>query len=82
MNKKKINTSTIALIIIVIGLVLFTCVMVWIHHVDGNTPDVLISCVYAACTGELGILGFLKANKRKYENQSQNYETFEFNEGD
>ena len=72
--KKKLNTSTIALIIIVIGLVLFTCVCLWIHHVDGNTPDVLIGCVYIASTGELGILGFLKANKRKYDNQ--NYEKF------
>ena len=65
-NKKSIKTMDLILIIICMVLVIFTISMINIFIHQGAIPDTLVSCVFAACTGELGIMGWIKTVKDKY----------------
>lgn len=37
--------------------------MIFIFAKYGCTPDTLITCVFAACGGEFGIMGWIKTTK-------------------
>jgi len=46
-------------------LLIFTIVMIVVFCITGNTPDVLIGAVFAACVGEYSICGMIKKTKEK-----------------
>ena len=53
---------------------LFTACMTWIYIATGGIPDTLVSCVFVACTGELGIMGWIKSTKDKYIKRAEKLE--------
>lgn len=62
---KKIGTLDKVLIFLAIFMVLFIVTMIVLHIVTGSTPDVLITCTFAACIGEFSITGWIKTSKDK-----------------
>ena len=65
-DKKTISTMDVVLVIIGVELTLFTAAMVWLYAKTGSVPEVLITAVFTACTGELGFMGWIKNTKEKY----------------
>ena len=66
--------KTMDKILLVIGIFLlgFTVTMIWLFHTHYAVPDTLITCVFAATTGELGVMGWIKTTKdRKREREWQ-----------
>lgn len=57
-SKKIVYIAGIFLIIFVITMIIVFCVV-------GDIPDTLVGCVFGACTGEFGILGWIKTTKEK-----------------
>lgn len=53
------------LIIMFSFLFVFVIVMIGIFLIMGETPDVLITAVFAACVGEYSICGLIKNRKEK-----------------
>lgn len=68
-NKKTMNKI---LIIIGIFLFLFIVTMIITFFIKDSVPDVLITCVFGACTGELSIMGWIKTVKDKNADNSIN----------
>lgn len=66
--KKTLKTMNIILVILAIAITAFTITMIMIFVNTGSTPDTLITCVFAATTGELGVMGWIKSTKEKYRN--------------
>ena len=69
-TSRKIGTMDIILVIIGITLVIFTVVMLFIFTKYGAIPDTLCTCVFTALGSECGIMGWIKTNKEKYRNNS------------
>lgn len=63
------KVSNIALIVVSFTLLIFTLVMIATFFKMGAIPDTLVTCVFGACTGELGILGWIKNTKVKNSNE-------------
>lgn len=89
MNEKNNGVKTMDVILIIVGLFLaaFTATMIALHITTGSTPDTLITCVFAACAGECGIMGWIKNTKerqrdRKYELEDREYAKKERSERD
>lgn len=59
----------LVLVIIALIVVAFTVTMIIVYVKTGGVPDTLIGCVFAACTGELGVMGWIKNTKEKYLNR-------------
>jgi len=59
------KTSNKILIALGLGLVLFTILMIVIFLYKDSVPDTLITCVFAACTGEFSVLGWIKTTKER-----------------
>lgn len=59
------KTSNKILIMLGVGLVAFTILMIITFFVKDSIPDTLVTCVFAACTGEFSILGWIKTTKEK-----------------
>lgn len=72
MNKKESKTSKKVLAFMAIFLLIFITTMIVIFIKHGAVPDTLITCVFAACTGELSILGWIKTTKEKNK-EDNNY---------
>lgn len=68
MNKRKIKTTKIVLIILAIFIVAFTCTCLWMFYHDKQVPDSLITCVFGLCGTECGVMGWIKSMKTKYVN--------------
>ena len=66
-QKKESHTMDTILIILGISLAVFTAVMIALFCLYQSTPDTLIGCVFAAITGECGIMGWIKNNKERQE---------------
>lgn len=64
-RKRTIKTMDLILVFIFIVLVVFTIAMIVLFTRYGQTPDTLITCVFGALTGELGIMGWIKSHKDK-----------------
>ena len=63
------NKKTMDIILIIVGsmTLLFTIVMIWLYLATGSIPDTLCTCFFAACTGECGFMGWIKAAKVRYQ---------------
>lgn len=67
-EKKKIGTMDLILIIIGVVLLVFVIYMIKLFREFGTVPDTLVTCVFAVCGGECGVMGWIKTNKdRKQE---------------
>lgn len=65
-ENKDSRTTKICLIIIAVFLIIFTAAILYIFRQTGCEPSTLITCVFTACTGELGFMAFIKNSKNKY----------------
>ena len=81
MQKK---TMDIILIIVGVAVLIFTIIMIWLYLVTGGIPDTLVTCFFAACTGECGFMGWIKTAKTRSqerewekEDEKQKRELFE-----
>lgn len=79
MKKKQIRTMNVILAVIAAFLLLFIVIMVWLYYRTGAIPDTLCTCVFAACGGECGVMGWIKTTKerqrdRRYEMEDREYE--------
>ncbi len=69
----------VILTVIAAFLLLFIGVMVWLYYRTGAIPDTLCTCVFAACGGECGVMGWIKTTKerqrdRRYELEDREHE--------
>lgn len=79
MKKRQIRTMDVILAVIAAFLLLFIVVMVWLYYRTGAIPDTLCTCVFAACGGECGVMGWIKTTKerqrdRHYELEDRKHE--------
>lgn len=72
--QKSLKTMNIVLIVIGIYLFLFTGCMIYLYIKTGGIPDTLVTCVFGACTGELGVMGWIKSTKDKYIKRAEKLE--------
>ena len=61
-----ISVMDIVLAVIGVFLAVFTLAMVWLYYKTGSIPEILVTAVFTACTGELGFMGWIKNTKEKY----------------
>lgn len=66
---KRLNKMDVILIIIAAVLVVFTVVMIMTFHTQGAIPDTLVTCVFAALTGECGAMAWIKTTKEKKQDR-------------
>ena len=64
-HEKAMNTMDKILLLIGIFLLAFVVVMIRMFDTHGAVPDTLIACVFAATTGELGVMGWIKTTKER-----------------
>lgn len=69
-KKKSVRTMDIILAVIAVFLLLFIVVMVWLYYQTGAIPDTLCTCVFAACGGECGVMGWIKTTKERQRERS------------
>lgn len=62
MKKKTMN---FILVLVGIAVLIFTALMIWLYILTGAIPDTLCTCFFVACTGEAGIMGWIKTAKVK-----------------
>lgn len=70
--KQRFKTMDVILFVIAVFLAVFVVAMLWLYYATGGIPDTLCTCVFAACGGECGVMGWIKTTKdrqreRKYE---------------
>lgn len=71
MKKSKIGTMDIILVVIAVFLLAFVTVMLWLYYQTGSIPDTLCSCVFAACGGECGVMGWIKTTKERFNERRE-----------
>lgn len=79
-GKKNVRTMDVILAVIAVFLLLFIVVMVWLYYRTGAIPDTLCTCVFAACGGECGVMGWIKTTKERQRERSFELEDREHNE--
>ena len=57
----------IILVVLAVALVAFTWEMIELFKQYGMVPDTLVTCVFAALTGECGVMGWIKTSKVKHQ---------------
>ena len=77
--KTSTGTMDVILKILAVFLFAFTIAMIVIYCLTGGIPDTLCTCVFTACTGEIGVMGWIKTTKdrykeRQYELEDRTYE--------
>ena len=77
--KKNKGTMDVVLTVMAVFLLVFVIAMLVIYCLTGGIPDTLCTCVFAACTGEVSIMGWIKTTKerhkeRQYELEDRTYE--------
>ena len=80
MKKKRVRTMDVILAVIAVFLLLFIVVMVWLYYQTGAIPDTLCTCVFAACGGECGVMGWIKTTKERQRERSFELEDREHEE--
>ena len=67
-QKHKTKFSKIIVCIMLAAVAIFTVTMIVIFMQQDAVPDTLITCFFAFCGGEAGVLGWIKCNDNKYDN--------------
>ena len=65
----RLGTMNLILIIMGVLLFLFTQKMIELFEIYQSTPDTLITCVFALCGGECGVMGWIKNSKERYRDR-------------
>ena len=78
-EKKKVRTMDIVLVLIAVFLLVFVVIMLGLYYATGGIPDTLCTCVFTACAGECGVMGWIKTTKerqrdRRYELEDRKHE--------
>lgn len=73
---KRIGTMNLILIITFVSMLAFVVKMIQLFEEYGTIPDTLVTCFFAVCGGECGIMGWIKTAKernrdRKWEIQDR-----------
>lgn len=63
----KPKTMDVILVVIAAFLLWFTNRMIGLYELTGGVPDTLITCVFAVCGGECGVMGWIKTTKDKQQ---------------
>ena len=69
----------VILVFIAVFLLAFIVTMIILYYTTGAIPDTLCTCVFAACGGECGVMGWIKTTKerqreRRYELEDREHE--------
>lgn len=80
MKKKERRTLDLILIAIAVFLLAFVVAMIWLYYRTEGIPDTLCSCVFAACGGECGVMGWIKVTKERYRDRSFELKDRAYNE--
>lgn len=72
--KKKIGTMDLILLVIACFLLVFVAVMIWLYYHTGGIPDTLVTCVFACCGGECGVMGWIKTTKDRQQERTYELE--------
>ena len=67
--KKKQSMMDAVLVLIAVLLIAFIVAMIVIYCRFMSIPDTLCTCVFAACTGELGFMSLIQNSKNKYRDR-------------
>lgn len=70
------SMKTMDLILVILGVltIIFTITMIWLFYTRYAVPDTLITCFFAAVTGECGFMGLIKATKVRHEDRKWSLE--------
>ena len=79
-EKKSLGTMNVILVVIAIFLLVFVGVMIALYYFTGGIPDTLVTCVFAVCGGECGVMGWIKTNKERYRDRKYELEDREHEE--
>lgn len=79
-RKKERRTMDVILVFIAVFLLAFIVTMIILYYVTGAIPDTLCTCVFAACGGECGVMGWIKTTKERQKERQYELEDREHNE--
>ena len=76
---KKRNVKTMDVILVIIGVltVAFTVTMIVLYWTHYAIPDTLVTCWFAAITGECGFMGLIQTTKVRHEDRQWQVEDYE-----
>lgn len=66
---RKVKTMDAVLITMAVFLLVFVAAMLWLYRTTGGIPDTLCTCVFAACGGECGVMGWIRTTKDRQREQ-------------
>lgn len=72
---KKVKFSKKLIVLICIFLLIFISIMAYLFYKTGNEPATLITCVFAFCGIEGGILGWIKTSEEKLKSKKEEEES-------
>lgn len=67
--RKSIGAMNLILAVVGITLISFTIAMIQLYRTTGGVPDTLITCVFAVCGGECGVMGWIKTTKERNQDR-------------
>lgn len=77
---KQRGTMDFILIMIAVFLLIFVGIMLVLYVRTGGIPDTLCTCVFGACGGECGVMGWIKTTKEKQKERQEFLEDREHDE--
>lgn len=79
-KKKDAGTMNLILLVMAVFLLMFVILLLWLYYRTGGIPDTLCTCVFAACGGECGIMGWIKTTKERQRDRQYELEDREHQE--
>ena len=73
-RKKEVRTMDVILVFIAVFLLAFIVTMIILYYTTGAIPDTLCTCVFAACGGECGVMGWIKTTKERQRDRQYELE--------
>lgn len=67
--RKGIGAMNLILAVVGVTLISFTVAMIQLYRDTGGVPDTLITCVFAVCGGECGVMGWIKTTKERNQDR-------------
>ena len=64
----------VILAFIAVFLLAFIVTMIILYYTTGAIPDTLCTCVFAACGGECGVMGWIKTTKERQRDRQYELE--------
>lgn len=76
-KREKVKTMDVILVIIGILTVVFTITMTVLYWTHYAIPDTLVTCWFAAVTGECGFMGLIQTTKVRNQDRQWQIEDYE-----